>query len=107
MFFDINYKGTETPDLILRPDGREEPDKLHDYACLLKVKNPAIAFSERTKAGEFNDISDEDFMYILNQVKFISRNCFDNKSEVNIFRLCVSLMEQLMSIDCKEFKTEA
>ena len=68
MYFDISYDGHKVKKVILKLDVPEDPDKLHEYACLLKVKNPAIMFAERVKAGELNELSDEEYEAILNKI---------------------------------------
>lgn len=96
MIIDITYERGKAKDIVLKPDGREKAETLHDYACLLKVKNPALEFSRRAKAGEFNEISEADYESILSLIKTVSLTCFDNNSEINIFQLVVNLMKQVV-----------
>ncbi len=96
MIIDITFERGNVSDIVLKPDGQEKAEILHDHACLLKVKNPALEFARRTKEGEFDEVSDNDFESMLCMVKSVSRTCFDNEPEINIFQLVVNLLKQVV-----------
>lgn len=103
MYFNLSYDDNgNVTDIVLKPGINEEADKLHDYSCILKVKNPALDFSEMAKAGVFDEITDEEYEKAITKIKDISKNCFDNSSEVNIFRLVVALMKHIMCENMEE-----
>lgn len=97
MFFDLTYdaEGNVT-DVVLKPGESEDADKLHDYACILRVDNPALRFSDKAKAGGFDHLDDAEYEKLLNKIKLISGNMFENKAQINIFRLVVMLLDHIL-----------
>lgn len=108
MIFDFEYDDDITlKSLVLLPDKKEDPDELYVLSRQLPVTNPAIAFTEKAKRGDYNAISDPDYQTILERTKLVSSHIFGNQPSINIFRLAVSLMEIIMDPEMVELKDKA
>lgn len=53
-------------------NGSEFTGNLKSALNLLKIENPACAFKDRVKAGEYDNMPDEEYNKILNAVDFVS-----------------------------------
>ena len=78
MFVDLTYDLEKFTGLTIKPEEKEDPDLLHDYAQRLMIKNPAIRFSDLAKAGKMNDMCDEDYEQALKNIKLYVK-AVDNK----------------------------
>ena len=64
----------------------------------LLIKNPAIEFSEDAKQGKYNDLSDEEYEKLLQEVKLFC-TLFQNEDEKNIPYINVfELTEKLLNV---------
>ena len=98
MYFDLNYDNNGFTGSTIRPDDFENPDLLHNYALCLKVKNPAIRFSETTKAGKLNSLSDYDFEVALKRIKTVS-GFFNDKEEANVFHVLAEAVNYILKTE--------
>lgn len=96
MYFDLNYNDEQFIGLTITPDKSEDPNKLHNYANSLVLKNPAIIFSEMAKAGDMNVMSDEDYAIALENIKIVS-SFFDAQPEANIFHVLDKAITYILS----------
>ena len=84
-------------------DGSESVTSVKDALCLLKIRNPAKAFAEDVRSGEYNDVSDTEYGRMLETVKFISSLwCYTDESrealqkyEMNALMLLANAIEAL------------
>lgn len=53
-------------------DGCEPVRSVKEALDLMRIVNPAVAFAEDTRAGRYNDVSDEDYKLMLDAVKCVS-----------------------------------
>lgn len=53
-------------------DGRESVGNLKNALEQLKIDNPMRSFHDRLKAGEFDNIPDDEYLQIADAVKFVS-----------------------------------
>ena len=51
--------------------GREYVTSTKDALNVMKIKNPAVDFQECLKAGDFNDVPDEEYKQMLDTIKCI------------------------------------
>ena len=101
MYFDLKYdRDAELDSLIIRPDKNENPDVLHNYSKILKVRNPAIRFSELSKMGMFSEYSDQDYSVMLTSIKEFDRLFFNKKVNVNVFQLLADMTEYILQNYC-------
>ena len=98
MHFSFMYDKSEVSGVVICPDANEDANELNNYSKLLKIKNPALLFTEQTKAGLFDDLSDEDFEILLSRFKFFNK-FFNSKSELNVFQALVRMSEYILSIE--------
>ncbi len=101
MYFNFNYDNeARLNGLIIRPDKNDDPDVLHNYSKILKIRNPAIRFSELAKMGKFNECSDQDYSVMLNSIKEFDRLFFMKKVDVNVFQLLADMTEYILQNNC-------
>lgn len=68
---------------------------------LLKIENPARAFKDRVKSGEYDNMPDEEYNKILNAVEFVSflwrypdaREGESRQGEMNVLMLLANAIE--------------
>lgn len=53
-------------------NGNEFTGNVKSALELLKIENPACAFKDRVKAGEFDAMMDDEYNQIFNEVNFVS-----------------------------------
>ena len=53
-------------------NGSEFTGNVKSALDLLKIENPVRVFKDKVKAGEFDDMMDDEYNRILNEVEFIS-----------------------------------
>ena len=69
----------------LIPEDRTSMKQLHDVILpMTQIKNPSIDFVEATKAGEYADLPDTEFMIRTMAVTKLSENIFHQQQSVNI-----------------------
>ena len=52
--------------------GLEPVNNVKEALEVLRLENPAVAFTEAAKAGKFNDMDDLDYRWLLSSIKCIS-----------------------------------
>ena len=94
-------------EIVLRPEEHEKPDVLHNYSKLLKIKNPAVTFSDSAKKGAYNSLSDAEYEKYLKIVKMFSVRFFKNKPDRNIFALMADMADYILQNEiAKQFGKE-
>ena len=101
MYFDFHYDSdAELDGLIIRPDISENPDELHNYSKILKVRNPTIRFAELDKMGKFRDYNELEYSIISNSIKEFDWLFFKKQANVNIFQLLADMTEYILGNYC-------
>ena len=101
MYFDFHYDSdAELDGLIIRPDISENPDELHNYSQMLKVRNPEIRFAELAKMGKFSDYNKQDYFVISSSIKEFDRLFFKKQINVNVFQLLADMAEYILGNYC-------
>ena len=93
-------------DIVLRPEECEKPDVLHNYSKLLKVKNPAVTFSESAKQGAYDSLTDEEYVKYLNIVKMFSNRFFKAQADRNIFSLVADMADYILDNEIEKQHAE-
>lgn len=103
-FVDIIIRTKDDEDITLRlyntaPASLKDPFMSVIKAMETKMKNPAVEFANKAKAGGYNDLSDAEYTKELNKVK---RKAFyyDDRPEVPFIHLAINFAEPLLL--CKE-----
>ena len=99
MKFEITYVDELVKSAVLVPEPNEDENYLYNLSCILKVKNPAMNFSEMAKAGAFKDISDEEYEFALSKIKKINELFFKKQSNTNVFALVNEMMEYFLKAE--------
>lgn len=84
-------------------DGFEHVTSLKEALNLMRIKNPAVAFSADVQAGAYNDVPDAEYKRMLETVKYISSMwCYMDepgeippKYEMNALMLLANAIEAL------------
>ena len=97
MYFDLNYNCKDFVNITICPTEKEDPDLLYDYAQTLRLKNPAVTFTEMAKAGLFNDMDDDEYRRALEGIKVISQELFGSKSEQNVFHVLAEAVNYIVN----------
>ena len=72
MNFKYNEDGSMEHITFQGLNGSEFSGNLKSALELLKIENPVIAFNDKVKAGECDNMSDDEFAKLLNAMKFVS-----------------------------------
>ena len=97
MYVDLTYDPEKFTGLTIKPEEKEDPDLLHDYAQRLMIKNPAIRFSDLAKAGKMNDMCDEDYEQALKNIKLVSAEFFGSNAYANVFHVLDAALTYILS----------
>ncbi|MBQ7582839.1 MAG: hypothetical protein IJU25_08475 [Lachnospiraceae bacterium] len=95
MYFELKYDDENLTGLMIRPGETEDPDVLHNYAQMLKIKNVAIAFSDLAKEGGLNDMPDKEYVLALKRVKIVS-GFFNDQPSANVFHILAEAIRYIL-----------
>lgn len=84
-------------------DGTEDVRSVKEALGLMRIRNPAMSFTEAVKTGTYDDLSDEDYARLLKAVEYLSFmwRCQDEpgesprKREMNALTLLANALEAL------------
>ncbi len=97
MYVDLTYDPEKFTGLTIKPEEKEDPDMLCEYAKRLMIKNPAIVFTELAKAGRMNDMCDEDYEQALKNIKLVSAEFFGSNAYANVFHVLDAALTYILS----------
>ena len=109
MQLDFNLTDEHFPKNIrILPDG-VDPNKLHQVVIQLPdISNPSIAFAAKAKAGDCDDMSDEEFNAMLHAIKEVSKLWQDPRTQkkmpsASVFDLLIRLFEHYLHRAMSEY----
>lgn len=90
-------------------DGSEPVTSVKDALRLLKIRNPAVPFSDAVRSGEYDDVSDESYKRMLETVKYLSSMwCYPDAPgetqqnyEMNALMLLANAIEALSQLNVR------
>ncbi|WP_408071445.1 hypothetical protein [Butyrivibrio sp. JL13D10] len=94
----LKYDNNRITDVHIAPTKEENVKQLYDLSQELLIKNPAVEFADKAKAGKFNTFSEDEYSYAIDEIAAINQlfYCADdgNKqlAEINIFLLLERLL---------------
>ncbi len=72
LVYEFDQNGAMTDAHFEGLDGCEQVSSVKEALSLMKIRNPAVSFSEGAKAGVYNDVPDEEYQPMFQAVKCVS-----------------------------------
>ena len=100
--FGYNYRSGDMKYVWLKPEDKEESDRLNDYSKMLFVENPELLITAASKYDLENNIPADDFHKMKVMSRILSKYVFNDQKYLNIFHVLANMTKLFYNCNVDE-----